>query len=216
MTDTGGTTCPNCGAVMPDDSEACSHCGTILHDVPAAEPAPMPQPAAMAPELASLAPPPLPTIEPPGSSAGRVVSVTRTVKTNINLRLPQEAVDKQHWLTSDQWQRLLDAYEQQLAARMKADVEAGRTPDVAAESAALPVPWDQVGDTLTPAQRQEIERGLRQLLGSVGGASTQESARSVLVVKTPSIRIKATDGCGALALMAILLALGLLAYILAH
>ena len=196
---------------MPDDSETCSHCGAVLRSPDTTEPTPPVTPTAPPPEPSApaapepLALPPLPPI--PAPTPGRVVSVNRAVTAQVRLSFPQEAVDKQHWLTADQWRRLVELYEEQLAARMKADLQSGQAVDLATESGGVHVPWEQVGDRLDPAQRVEIEQGLHRLLGSTPVLPPSPGVdMPPAVVRTP-VRVRTSIGCGPLGLaLAVMLA----------
>ncbi len=182
---------------MPDDSETCSHCGAVLRSPDTTEPTP---PVAATPPVPATPRPPEPIVVPPlpptaAPTPGRVVSVNRTVTAQVHLSFPQEAVDKQRWLTEEQWRRLMEAYEEQLAARMNADLQSGQAVDLATESGGVHVAWEQVGDRLDPAQRVEIEQGLQQLLsGTPTIPPTPGVAVPPVVVRTP-VRVRTSIGC---------------------
>jgi len=218
MSDNLSVTCPNCGAVLPEGLEACSHCGALLAQpealdvepgsLPPAEPVLPPVPTAT-PE--SPAPPPA---LPDGFRANyrtttdSSLGVKRVTSTKVNLKIPQEAVDKQRWLTPEQWERLLEAYGATMAEHMKVDLQAGQPLSLAAESGATPIAWDQVGDPLTQEQRAEIEQGLRRLLSAT---ALPEATASPL-----RMQAKGSATCGVVIFMLGLMAAGATVYLLAR
>lgn len=165
MDDQLETTCPNCGAVLPTGLESCSHCGALLAqpEVLDTEVDPLTG-EELAPALASEpenAPPELP--EP---VAGSPLRINRKISAMMKLKIRQETVDGERWLSEAQWERVLELYQAALADRMLLGMEAGQPLDPAPQSTRVLVPWDQVGDDLTDSQRAEIENGLHQLLGA--------------------------------------------------
>lgn len=203
---------------MPDDSETCSHCGAVLRSPDPTEPSP---PVAATPPVPATPRPPESIIVPPlpptaGPTPGGVVSVNRTVTAQVHLSFPQEAVDKQQWLTEEQWRRLMEAYEEQLAARMRTDLQSGQALDLATESRSVRVPWEQVGDQLDPAQRLEIEQRLQQLLSSTPALPpTPGVAMPPVVVRTP-VRARTSIGCSLLWLALAVTLAGAVLCVVAH
>lgn len=191
MSNENETTCPNCGALMPEGIESCSHCGALLPQPQSTATAPTPV-VQTAPEPEPLsAPEPLPEPVPPTPAPALPVQVKRTTSLKLNLKISQEAVDKQGWLAPEQWDRLLEQFQQALANRLlQADWQSGQPLDVAAESSGLAIRWEEVGDQLTDAQHAELEQGLQRLVASVGSipGATPE------VVTSPE-RTKASVSC---------------------
>lgn len=214
MANENETTCPNCGAPLRAGLESCSHCGAMLAQPEALDVEPNPLLT-----MAELAPEPEPTPEPPAAPAvvGAVETPTahviRAAAARINQKIPQEAVDKQRWLSEAQWERVLELYQAALTDRLRLDMEAGRPLDLTQQSARVLVPWDQVGDNLTESQRVEIEQGLHQLLGSAAQKTTT-SAQTVTPGGTPQAYMPA--GCTVLIFIVGLLAAGATFYLIMH
>ena len=224
MSDNLSVTCPNCGAALPEGLEACSHCGALLA-----------QPQLVATELASLpAPPPQsPAAQAPlpptdfsasaSATLGGGLRVNRVTNAKVYLTIPQSAVDKQGWLTSEQWERLIAAYSRAFADHVKMDMAAGQPLDVGDismlcakwDSGITAVPWEQVGDSLTTDQRDEIERGLHGLLASLraAGAATPSDLPTAIAAPPPA---KGSATCGIVIFVLGLMAAGATAYFLAR
>lgn len=222
MGDNQSVTCPNCGAVLPVGLEACSHCGALLAQPEALDV----EPGSLLPAEPVLLPAPVATAEPPApppvlpdgfrasyhTTTDSSLGVKRVTSTKVNLKIPQEAVDKQRWLTPEQWDRLLDTYEAAMAEHMRVDLQAGQPLSLAAESGATPTAWDQVGDALTPEQRSEIEQSLRRLLS----ATAQSSTLPPVIAPPATMKVKGSATCGVVVFMLGLMAAGATVYFLAR
>ncbi|MEN6641928.1 MAG: zinc ribbon domain-containing protein [Armatimonadia bacterium] len=228
MSDRPSVECPNCGVVLPEGLETCSHCGTALQKaedlditlVPAAaQTAPQPAPPVTPPPVPAR--PAMPPLDLPADTSVSTtatlaggIRINRVTSAKVNLKIPQEAVDKQHWLTPEQWERLLQVYSAALAEHMKADMRAGQAFDLFAESGETVLDWAPVGDQLTPAQRSQIEQGLRQILGATN--ATIEAPTIPGIIVSPPARVRFSAGCLVPTLFASLLIVAATLHTLVH
>jgi hypothetical protein len=165
----------------------------------------------------SLVGEPLPAAEPPAPvvvpnvpevpdlnalAARPGVQVTRHVQASVSLDFPQAMVDKQGRLTPDQWARLMAAYDNALEEHMKAGMEQGRSVSLGAAAREVPLPFDQIGVKLPPAEQHAMQQAIVALIPDAAFAPDTSFVNEVVtsIASQRPGRPRASLSCGVLAL----------------
>jgi hypothetical protein len=130
------------------------------------------------------------------------VHVTRQYQARVSLEFPQASVDKRGRLTPEQWARLMADYGEALGAYMQAGMEHGQNVSLGAAARAVPLPFAQVGGTLSDAEQQEMQQTIAALIPDVPLSSPPGLGGQIVssVTRQISSRPRIAIGCGLLVL----------------
>jgi hypothetical protein len=212
MSGTGEFTCPECGTLLPEGLSQCSHCGATLAQ-PEAAPLPSAPPVAL-PEPPPPAPPPHAAVSA-GAAASLGIRTQRHATTNINLKLSQATIDKQGWLTPDQWEQLMTAYDQALGDYLSAQMEAGQTADLISALQQVALPETALPAGLAADQVQTLQSAIRDTFANIQFVPNNASPTipAITLGNPQRASVKASCSTALLVFLLGLMAMGLASYL---